>query len=94
MISDEVYEQVVAELDEVRREWQNGIREMSLALERAARCQEISRRAEAELTEVRKELDIRKRELRACHDEKVVLVTQRDEANQKLSEYRSQNVYR
>lgn len=61
MISDEVYEEVVAELSDVRREWRRASQDAALAIER-------SRRAEAELAEARKELDIRTRELKQCRE--------------------------
>lgn len=93
MISEAVYEQVVAELDEVRHAWQNNLREVALVKEQAekyaedarywsnlytestavkARLELISRaeRAEAELQEALKEIEVRKRELKTCQEQR------------------------
>ena len=61
MVSEEVYEAVVAELDEIRGEWRKASRRAALAEERVQHL-------EAEMAELKKELEIRKNELKACRD--------------------------
>lgn len=62
MVSDEVYTQVVEELGSVRQEWRRVSRDLALAMGRI-------KNAETENAELRKELDIRKAELRRCREE-------------------------